>query len=175
MNRRSILTISTAAALGLALLAGNAAAQQKSLKDQLAGTWTLVSITTVLANGSKSDAFGSNPKGQVSFENNGRLSFIITASNLPKFASNERNQGTAEENKAVVQGSIAYFGSYTVDAADKSYTTRVEGSTFPNWTGLAQKRMVAISGDELTISNPAGSGGGTAVSMWKRVSPVAIN
>jgi hypothetical protein len=175
MNRRSILTISAAAALGLALLAGDAVAQQKSLKEQLAGTWSLVSITTVLANGTKSDAFGSDPKGAVSFENNGRLSFVITASNLAKFAANERNQGTAEENKAVVQGSIAYFGTYTVDAADKSYTTRIEGSTFPNWTGLTQKRMVAISGDDLTISNPAGSGGGTAVSMWKRVPAVAIN
>jgi hypothetical protein len=175
MNRRSILTISAAAALGLALLAGNAVAQQKSLKEQLAGTWSLVSITTVRTDGTKNDTFGSDPKGAVSFENNGRLSFVITASNLPKFAANERNKGTAEENKAVVQGSIAYFGTYTVDAADKSYTTRVEGSTFPNWTGLTQKRMVAISGDDLTISNPAGSEGGTAVSKWKRVSTVAIN
>ncbi len=175
MNRYSLVTISAATALGLALLAGNAVAQQKTLKDQLAGTWSLASITTTRPDGTKSDSFGSNPKGAVSFENNGRLSFIITASNLPPFASKERTTGTADENKTVVQGSIAYFGTYMVDEADKSYTTRVEGSTFPNWTGLAQKRMVVISGNDLTITNPAGSGGGTAVSKWTRVPAAATN
>jgi hypothetical protein len=175
MNRRSLLTVSAATALGLALLAGNAVAQQKSLKEQLTGTWSLVSITSKLPDGSKSDPYGSNPKGVLSLENNGRLSFIITASNLPKFASNNRATGTADENKAVVQGSIGYFGTYTVDAADKSYTIRVEGSTFPNSTGLSQKRMVAISGDDLMITNPAGTAGGTAESKWKRISSVATN
>jgi hypothetical protein len=175
MNRRSLLTISTATALGLALLAGNAVAQQKTLKEQLAGTWSLASITTTHPDGTKSDSFGSNPKGALSFENNGRLSFIITASNLPKFTSNNRATGTADENKTVVQGSIAYFGTYVADDADKSYTTRVEGSTFPNWTGLAQKRMVVISGDDLTVTNPAGSASGTAVSKWRRVTAAATN
>jgi hypothetical protein len=175
MNRRSLLTISAATALGLALLAGNAVAQQKTLKEQLAGTWTLASFTNTRPDGTKDDSFGSNPKGAVSFENNGRLSFIITASNLPKFTSNNRATGTADENKTVVQGSIAYFGTYMVDEADKSYTTRVEGSTFPNWTGLSQKRMVVIAGNDLTITNPAGSGGGTAVSKWTRVPAAATN
>ncbi len=130
MNRYSLVTISAATALGLALLAGNAVAQQKTLKDQLAGTWSLASITTTRPDGTKSDSF---------------------------------------------EGSIAYFGTYMVDEADKSYTTRVEGSTFPNWTGLAQKRMVVISGNDLTITNPAGSGGGTAVSKWTRVPAPATN
>jgi len=43
MNRRCILSISAMTALGLALLPGSAVAQQKSLKETLVGTWTLVS------------------------------------------------------------------------------------------------------------------------------------
>jgi hypothetical protein len=39
MNRRSILGLSMMTALGLALLPGNAVSQQKSLKEQLVGTW----------------------------------------------------------------------------------------------------------------------------------------
>jgi hypothetical protein len=35
-----------------------------------------------------------------------------------KFASNNRNEGTPEENKAIVQGSIAHFGTYTVNEAE---------------------------------------------------------
>jgi hypothetical protein len=47
-------------------------------------------------------------------------------------------QGTAEENKAMVQGGIAYFGTYSV--VDKVIVEKVEGSTWPNWTGTEQKR-----------------------------------
>ena len=39
MNRRNVLSLSVATALGLALLPGSAVAQQKSLKEQLVGTW----------------------------------------------------------------------------------------------------------------------------------------
>lgn len=155
--------------LGLVALTGDAAAQQKTLKEQLVGSWALVSNTTTLPDGTKADTWGPNPKGQPIYESNGRMSWIITASNLPKFASNNRVTGTPDENKAAILGSIAYFGTYAVNEADKSYTVQIEGSTFPNWAGTAQKRMVVISGDEFTFSNPAGSGGGSIESKWKRV------
>ena len=41
-----------------------------------------------------------------------RISMIIARSDL-KFASNNRHVGTPEENKAFVEGSIAYFGTYS--------------------------------------------------------------
>jgi hypothetical protein len=102
------------------------------------------------------------------FDSNGRTSFITTAASLAKLASNNRIIETADENKAVCR-SIAYFGTYSVGKPDKSYTTKVEGSTFPNWAGETQKRIAAISGDELTITNSSGSAGGIAGSKWKRV------
>jgi Lipocalin-like domain len=154
---------------GLVPLTGDAVAQQKRLKEQLVGTWALVSNTTTLPYGNKADTWGPNPKGQAIYESNGRMSWIITASNLPELASNNRVTGTPDENKAVVVGSIAYFGTYAVNEADKSYIVQIEGSTFPNWAGTAQKRMIEISGDEFTFSNPAGSGGGSIESKWKRV------
>jgi len=43
MNRRYIISVSALMALGLALLPSSAISQQKSLKEQLVGTWTLVS------------------------------------------------------------------------------------------------------------------------------------
>jgi len=59
-------------ALGLALLPGNALAQQKSLKDQLVGTWTLVSWEQDVPSGPKFQRFGANPKGYNIFDANGR-------------------------------------------------------------------------------------------------------
>ncbi|MGD0023764.1 MAG: hypothetical protein ABSC37_03915 [Xanthobacteraceae bacterium] len=67
MNRRDVLSLSAITVLGLALLPGAAFAQQKPLKDQLVGTWTLVSNTNTAANGAKSELFGPNPKGLAIF------------------------------------------------------------------------------------------------------------
>jgi hypothetical protein len=52
MNRRNVLSLPAIAALGLALLPISATAQQKTLKDQLVGTWSFVSSTGKLADGS---------------------------------------------------------------------------------------------------------------------------
>ena len=80
----------------------------------------------------------------------------------PKFASNNRVTGTAEENKAVVQGSINYFGTYAINP-DGSVTFHIIASSFPNWTGTDQKRRVEISGTQMKYTNPEASIGGTAV------------
>jgi hypothetical protein len=175
MNRRSLLTISAATALGLALQAGNAVAQQKSLKEQLVGTWSMVSNITTRSDGTKTDTFGPNPKAMVVYASNGRVVSVTTRSDLSKFASNNRSTGTADENKAVVAGSIAYFGTYSVDEAGKSLTMQIEGATFPNWTGTAQKRTVAFSGDEQTQSIAVGSAGGSVEIKWRRVPAMATN
>src|SRR5580704_16342519 len=107
MGRRSILSILAVAALGLAVLAGGAAAQGKKVKPkQLVGHWSLVSVDNVHADGSRVQAFGPNPKGSAVFEPNHRFSVALVNSDLPKFASNNRDTGSMDENKAVVQGSI---------------------------------------------------------------------
>jgi len=99
----------------------------------------------------------------------GHFSLVNTRADLPKFASNRRDQGTPEENKAVVQGSIAYFGTYSVNEGDKVITAQIEGSTFANLIGTDQKRLVtSLTADELKFINPAPSVGGTLELVWKR-------
>jgi Lipocalin-like domain len=81
-------------------------------------------------------------------------------SDRAKFASNNRLQGTPDENKATAQGTISSFGTYTVDEGKKTYTLRIEGSSYPNWEGTEITRPVTITGDELTVTNPTPSVGG---------------
>lgn len=136
---------------------------------ELVGTWSLVSIT-VSQDGQKSEPFGANPKGSLIFETNGRFSITVTRSDLPKFSSNNRRTGTPEENKAIVQGSIAYFGTYSVREEERVFIVHVEGATFPNWVGTDQKRLFTITGDELKYTNSnRSSGPGTGLVVWKRV------
>ena len=167
MNRRNLLVLSIAA-LGFTLLLGDAIAQQKSLKDQLIGTWTFVSSTGRLADGSPT--WGTRPTGSLIFTENGRFSVQIMRSDRAKFGSNNRMKGTPEEIKATVEGTISYFGTYAVDEAGKTLTYKIEGASFPNWNGTDQKRpIVSLTSDELKYSNPAPSiGGPTTELTWKR-------
>lgn len=143
----------------------------QSTATNLAGTWTLVSLT-LEKDGTKTDLYGPNPQGRLIHDANNHVVVVITRADLPKFAANDRTAGTSEENKAVVQGSLAYFGTDTVDEAAKTITTHIEGCTFPNWIGTDRKLSFNLNGDELdqrTLSVPS-VGAGTAHLIWKRVS-----
>src|SRR5882757_668677 len=142
MNRRSILSLSVVATFGLAVLPGSAVAQQKSLKEQIVGTWLFVSGLDVHPDGRKVDRWGPIPRGTFMFDGNGHFAQFITRSDLPKFAAKTVDQGTAAENKAVLAGFVGSFGTYTVTEADKTIITRVEGSVFPNLVGVDQKRTI---------------------------------
>lgn len=165
MNRLAALTPTATALLflGVALLSSEALAQPKTLKEQVVGTWTYSSVDIVRPDGSRVPLFGPHPQGRAIFEGNGRYGLMTSQSGLPKFASNNRNEGTPEENKAVVQGSISHFGRYTVDEADKTITFHIETSTFPNWNGIEQKRPFTVTGDELKWTTAASSGGSAEV------------
>ena len=79
----------------------------------------------------------------------GHFMLILQRATLPRFASDNGMSGTAEENKAVVQGSIAYFGTYAIDEPRGTISLRDDGSTYPNWDGDTQERLVSISGNEV--------------------------
>jgi hypothetical protein len=158
MNRRALLNLSIITALGFGFSPSGAFAQQTSLKDQLVGTWTLA----------VADAFGPNPKGQLIFDANGHFSAALVRAALPKIAANNRSQGTADEYKAIMGGTLAFFGTYSVSGTDLNF--RVQGGSYPNWDETSQKRTnVSVSGDELKYTQPTPSGGGpAAVVIWKR-------
>jgi hypothetical protein len=161
---KRIIMLATAALTVAAVLPGPAMAQ--TAKD-LAGTWTNVANVNIRQDGSRVDVFGPKGTGLAIFDNNGRFAIVNINPETPKFSSNNRAQGTHEENKAAVLGGIALYGTYSV--ADKVINFKVEGSTYPNWTGTEQKRNVsAYTADQFTWSLPA-SIGGTAEVTWKRL------
>ncbi len=173
MNRRHILSLSVVSAVGLTLLPGSALAQQKTLKEQIIGTWTILSNDSVAPNGTKHQIFGANPKGILVIAANGQYAQIIVRPDTPKFKVNNRLEGTAEENKAAVQGTTATFGTWSFDEASKTLTVRYEGGMFPNQVGTEGKRSVTMIGDQLKIGNPATASGMSSESVWKRGATVA--
>jgi len=150
-------------AAALVFLATPASAQPG--KD-LIGSWTLVS-STIRQGGNTIQPFGGDPKGALIFDANGRYVAMIARAGLPKFAGDNRMAGTPDEYQAIVNGTIAHFGSYVADAT--TITFRIETSSYPNWDGAEQKRSYTLAGDMLTYTvGEASVGGGTATLVWKR-------
>ena len=141
--------------------------QAKSDKERLVGAWTLVSLTA--GEGPEQTLpYGPDPKGTMMVDANGHFSITVLRSDLPKFVSNNRMTGTRGENEAIVQGSIAYFGTYAIDEATHVITVKVEGSTFPNFDGGMQTRILSFNDDEVTYLNPTPSMGGAAAKVTYR-------
>ena len=160
-------SINELAAIGLfssIFVTSDAVAQ--TAKD-LVGTWTNVSNVNIQQDGSRADVFGPHPSGIAIFESNGLFAIVNINPDVPKFGSNNRAQGTTEENKAAVLGGIALYGSYWV--SNRTIFFKVEGSTYPNWTATEQARtVISFTGDDLKWSLRASVGGTTEVA-WKRV------
>lgn len=155
MKGRILASVSVLAGLVVALTANHAAAVTA---EELVGAWTPVS----------NSHYGGNPKGIAMFDANGNFAIELFRVDLPNYASNVRTQGTPEEHKATVHGSLAYYGTYKVQGTD--LLLHVKGSTFPNWRGARQKRTnLKIEGDKLTWTQPAPSGGGgPTMAIWQR-------
>lgn len=164
MKRLSGLSLALPALMCLisGLAASEAIGQQKSLQDQVVGTWSYVSVDVVQPDGKRVPLFGPHPRGLAVFDRSGHYILMTARDGQQRFASTNRMEGSADENKAVVQGTIAHFGTYTVNEADRSITFHIETSTFPNWNGTEQKRPISVTGDELKWVTPASTGAGSA-------------
>jgi hypothetical protein len=150
MNRRGMLSISAMTAFGLALLPGSAAAQQGTLKQQLVGTWILVSYQITASDGTKRQI--ASPKGMLIFDAGGRYVMAGERGDRPKFKSPA--QATTEELAAATADFFAAnFGTWSVGEADKTLTQRFEGALRPNNEGTDAKSTVSLTGDELKLTS----------------------
>ena len=119
--------------------------------------------------------YGSAPNGLLAFTADMHFVEVLTDSTLPKFASDERGQGTAQENRAVMNATLGLFGTYSVDENGEFSGNRVTGSTFPNWIGDVRTReqlKMVVTGDRMveTFTRPEGT---EIKIVWKRVDVAA--
>src|SRR5882672_10542083 len=142
----------------------------QDLQNQLIGTWDFVVAQVRGPDGKISFPFGESPKGMLVFTPDGRFMQVHVASDVPKFASNNRLTGTPEEYAAIMRRSLSLFGTYTVDDAKKTVTFHIVSGTYPNNAGEAQTRSIdKLTADEFINTNPNVAGGrGSASNFYKR-------
>jgi hypothetical protein len=165
MNRKVAVLAAAFALLSTSVVDAN---QNAGLKQQVVGLWSLASQYVERPDGSRVERFGPNPKGIAYFDQGGRFSMVMMRADLPKIASNNAMSATDAENKAIMQGSSAFFGTWSVDEATGTMLNRIDGSTFPNWDGTDLKRTLSIAGDEMKVC-VASQIGGTSCAVWRRV------
>jgi hypothetical protein len=164
----TLVTTTTLLCLAVSLSASESLAQQKTLKEQLVGTWTLVSTDQVRPDGSRLKQFGSNPKGINVFDANGRFFVMIASADNSKIASKDPSKTNPEEDGLIVK-SIAYYGTYTVKEEVNVVSLHLDASTFPNQVGTDQKvTITSLTAGELKYSSPAAISGVQLYQVWKR-------
>jgi hypothetical protein len=169
MRRREFIILTATIFFAIGLSGITAIAEPKSLNEKLVGTWHLVSNIVERQDGTKVEQFGPNPKGILIFAADGHFATVNARADLPKLTSASRNRTTPEENKAVVEGSLAYYGTYSVSDTDNMITVHIDGSTFANQIGTVQKRLItSITSEEMKFTNPAATSGGSIQLVWKR-------
>jgi len=150
MNRSGIFTLATIAGLQMALLPGNLDAQQDALKQQLVGTWTIISWEGIDPDGTRRHI--ANPKGFLMFDAGGRYAQVIARTDRPKFKS--PGQATAEELAAATEDFFAAnAGTWRVSEAEKLLVQDIEAELRPNNEGYLFRSGITLSGDELRLTS----------------------
>jgi hypothetical protein len=99
------------------------------------------------------ESFGPHPDRLLVFADNMHFVERLTDPGVPKFASDDRQAGTAEEIKAAFMGTLGLFGTYTVDDEGEFTGNHVEGSSFPSWNGNTRDNtdlIEVVDGDTIT-------------------------
>jgi len=136
-----------------------------AVQKQLIGTWKIVAFEDRKdehnPNSEWTYPYGRNPKGCFVYDNTGHVMIqIMKTPPSPPFASGDDEKSTAEEAKTAFTGYVAYFGTYSVDAAKNVVIHHVEGSLKPSFIGTDQPRPFILAGDHLIIGDDK---------TWRRV------
>jgi hypothetical protein len=100
--------------------------------SQVAGVWRLRSAKQT-AYGSTSDWFGAHPDGLLIFTDELHFTEAVTRTDLPLVVSGDRLSATPQENRALAQGTLGCYGTYTTGQDGSLAGQHVLGSTFPDW------------------------------------------
>jgi hypothetical protein len=136
-------------AITLTLLAPSVTALEPR---DLYGTWRLVSATsTIAATGERTNVWGSDPTGFLSYAPDGRMSVTVTFGNRPK--PQDLSRVTDQERLQLYRTLLAYGGTFTLKGS--TVTHHIDISSNETWKGTNQIRYARMEGDILVITTPA--------------------
>ncbi|WDF70590.1 lipocalin-like domain-containing protein [Sphingobacterium oryzagri] len=125
-----------------------------SLKNELIGTWKLLSYIEVPIGGDDSlFPMGKNPFGLLMYSPDGFMSVQISKEERLLYGSNDKLIANSEEMAATLEGYIAFFGKFKVDNSNAVVSYIIKSSLFPNWNNKVQRRKIDFEGDILYLKS----------------------
>lgn len=139
--------------------------------NPLIGTWSLVSWENRSIDGHKiSYPLGRDAVGYIMYNQDGYMSVAIMGPTRAKFVAGDLLGGSVEEKAQAAETYVSYCGRY--EFWGDTVIHHVELSSFPNWVGVDQERLVELEGNRLTLSTRPILLGGmnqTAHLIWEHV------
>jgi len=135
-------------------LSGRVSTQSREgARAQIVGAWQLESRTVRKTSGEilLDPVLGKQPTGRLVYDVSGHMMLQMMRQERAQAISVPSNPHDAA-NARIVLGYDAYFGTFTVNAAEGTITHHVEGSLFPEDLGKDFRRFFRIEGDTFTLS-----------------------
>jgi len=159
---------STVFLIGFVLCTASAFGQTESeIRDQIVGTWKLVSTEETTKDGTTRPfpAFGPHAKGFLMYQRDGHMCAELMNPDQAKRA--DPLHPTAVERAAAADGVFAYCGRYEIDAQQKRIVHLPDVATDPGYVGSRQVRPFSFEGGRLILSDEEKNG--PSVARWKLV------
>lgn len=130
----------------------------------IVGTWRLVAFEDV-EDGKIIRRFGEKPLGLFVYTADGHVAIQIANPANPVCLAPSKKSGagrrddldlpacTAEQMQALAEGTVAYWGTYTVDAGKGVVTHHVQSDLSNGYIGTEQHRPFRLTGDRLVIGD----------------------
>ena len=119
------------------------------MTEALIGSWKLLSFVDVPEEGQPEYPHGKCPKGMITYTPEGYVSVHIMTDPPPATSSAKM---PSEKWKELLDGYVAYFGTYAVDPTNMTVIHNIEGSNWPAYIGTTQTRNFKCSPDMLVLS-----------------------
>lgn len=132
----------------------------------LAGTWELVGAYREHRDGSRSDDYGTKPRGILSVAGDGRYALQIYHTERPPFAGDFRS-AEPQEYKRLLLAMSTHFGTIAVE--DGKLVFRIAAASNPQWDGTLQRRAYSLEGEVLEWRVPPRPDGDVPISVWRRI------
>jgi hypothetical protein len=129
-------------AVALAGFSSLAHATDKTLSEQLVGTWVSTSVTDVYEDGHVVNSWGPDVKAAVSFDGKGHLILTIISGGLISPPPPMETPPVAK--RPVVVG----IGTYSVDEAASTVTFNFERSSEPTLEKVARTASMKLNGND---------------------------
>ena len=141
----------------------------QTMRQQLIGTWRLVSYETRGGDGSIVYPMGQELDGMIMYAPDGYVSATLMVPGRPAYTGGAAASAVPSELAAAAAGYFGYAGRFEIDEASKVAIHHIEVALMPNLVGTTQRRYVTLSGSRLTLRGDPTPSGVTPFIIWERV------